>query len=378
MPKKPHSKIAIVIGTKAELIKCMPIMLELQKQKKDYWLIHTGQHPLKESCKEFGVKKPDFVLSKEPKISTKFWSKMNKNSIIWFFLMIFKIKRLLRKINPKYVLYHGDTMSTAAASIASSKLLNPSRKKIWKNVHLEAGLRSGSLFEPFPEEISRQISDRFSDILLAVSSETEKNLQKYKNKKQIINAGNTIIDSALIAYEKAKKSKTRKKSKQKYALINIHRHENLKSKERMEKIVEIISNVKIKAIWPLHDNTAYYLKRYNLMNKIKVKKNENIEITPLTNYPEFIFLLANCTYLITDGGSIQEESLIFKKPCIILRKKTERQEGLETGINFLTKLDVGKTKEIIEKIESNKIKIKKFKNPYGGRGVSKKVLEVLG
>src|SRR3989338_7391506 len=143
MEEKNHSKIAIVIGTKAELVKTFPVMLELQKRKKYYWFIHTGQHPLGKSCEEFGVKKPDFVLSPEPKISTKFWSKINRLSILWFLLMIFKIKSKIREIKPKYVIYHGDTMSTAAASIGSSRMLN-SRKK-WKNVNLEAGLRSGSM-----------------------------------------------------------------------------------------------------------------------------------------------------------------------------------------------------------------------------------------
>ena len=93
---KTHSKIAIIIGTKAELIKCMPIMLELQKQKKEYWFIHTGQHSLKEACEEFGVKRPDFVLSKAPKISTKFWSKINRISLLWFLGMIPKIKKHLK------------------------------------------------------------------------------------------------------------------------------------------------------------------------------------------------------------------------------------------------------------------------------------------
>jgi len=372
MDKSKYPKIAIVIGTKAELIKTFPVMLELQKQKKDYWFIHTGQHPLGNICEEFKIKKPDFILSKEPEISTKFWSKINKNSFSWFLSMIFKIRRLIKRIKPRYVIYHGDTMSTAAAAIASSKLLNP--RKTWKNIHLEAGLRSGSLFEPFPEEISRQISDRFSDILLAVSDLTEKNLDKYKNEKQIIKVGNTIIDSALISYNKAKKMKL-KKPRGKYALINIHRHENLNSRERLEKIAEIIRNIKIKAIWPLHDNTAYFLKKYGLIGEIK--KMTNIKITPLVNYPYFIFLLANCKYLITDGGSIQEESLVFKKPCILLRKKTERQEGLSTGINFLTRLNVERTKNIIKYIENRKIKIKKFKNPYGEKGVSKKIMEVL-
>jgi len=371
MNKSKYSKIAIVIGTKAELIKTFPIMLELQKQKKDYWFIHTGQHPLGKACEEFGIKKPDFILSEEPNRSTKFWSKINRNSFSWFLSMIFKTRRLIRRIKPRYVIYHGDTMSTAAVSIASSKILNPG--KTWKNVHLEAGLRSGSLFEPFPEEISRQISDRFSDILLAVSDLTEKNLIEYRNKKKVIKTGNTIIDSSLIAHKKASKYKRKKLSN--YALINIHRHENINNKQRLKKIISILKSVKIKAIWPIHANTAKSIERFGLVGEVKDMKN--LQLMSLTNYNDFIFFLSNCEYLITDGGSIQEESLVFKKPCILLRKKTERQEGLTTGINFLTRLNVNKTKEVIDKIEKEKIKVKKFKNPYGEAGVSKKIIDLL-
>lgn len=368
---KEHSKIAIVIGTKAELIKCFPVMLELQNQGKDYWFISTGQHPLTKASEEFGVKQPDYILSKESEISTKFWSKINKFSLFWFFQMIFKVKYLLKKIKPKYVVYHGDTMSTATASIGSSNFLN--WKKKWKNVHLEAGLRSGSLIEPFPEEISRRISSKFSNILFAVSDLTRKNLEKEnKNgKKKILQVGNTIIDSSLHIFKRGKKRF--KKEKEKYVLINIHRHEHLNNKKNLSKIVEIISAIKIKAFWPLHDNTKKYLEEYGLMER--VLKLKNIKITPLIKYDKFIFLLANCKYLVVDGGSIQEESLVFKKPCIILRNRTERQEGLLTGINFLT-MDVKEAQKIIKKLEKD-IKIKDFKNPYGEKGVSKKIVEVL-
>lgn len=374
MLKGEKRSIAIVIGTKAELIKCMPVMLELQKRQEDYWFIHTGQHLLGEACIEFGVKKPDFILSPEPKISTKFWSKINRFSMFWSLTMVRKIRRKIVELKPKYVIYHGDTMSTATAAIASSKILNPRKK--WKNVHLETGLRSGSLFEPFPEEISRQICDRFSDILFAVSDLTEKNLRKEKRISEngrIIKIGNTIVDSAEITYERAKK--IYKKENKEYVLINIHRHENLRNKNRMNKIVKIIKEIKINAIWPLHDNTAYYLKRYGLMNEIR--KMKNIKIIPLVNYFNFIFLLANCKYLICDGGSIQEESLVFKKPCIILRKRTERQEGLSTGINFLTKLNISYSKKVMRTIENGKIDIMDFENPYGKKGLSKKIVEIL-
>ena len=365
-----HSGIAVVIGTNAELIKSMPVMLELQK-KNDYWFIHTGQHNLGKSGELFNVKKPDFILSKEPEGGTKFFSIINRISFLWFIMMIFRIRKTLIKINPKYVIYHGDTMSTAAAAIASSKMLNPLKK--WKNVHLEAGLRSGSLFEPFPEEISRKISDRFSDVLLAVSERSRKNLENEKNKGKIILTGNTVVDSAHMTYDKAKK--TNKKIPEEYALINLHRHENLVNKERMKKIIDILKSVKIKAVWPLHENTRHYLEKYGLMEE--VRKMENIEATGLVDYSKFIFLIANCKYIINDGGSIQEESLVFGKPCVILRKRTERQEGLETGINFLTNLDVGYSKKTIQEIESGKISSKKIKNPYGEKGLSKKIAEGL-
>lgn len=365
---KKHSRIAIVIGTKAELIKCLPVMLELQKKGLDYWFIHTGQHPLGDSSESFGVKRPDFILSKEPEISTKFFSKINNSSIVWCFSMLPKIKRTIKKLNPKYVIYHGDTMSTAVASMGSSRAFNPFGKK-WKTVHLEAGLRSGSLMEPFPEEISRRISSIFSDVLFAVSDLTQKNLSKYKNKK-VLKVGNTVLDSSQLTYEKNKKKF--KKEKVPYVLINIHRHEHLKSPKNLAKIIEIINSIKSVGIWPLHDNTKYYLEKYGLFEKIDKNK---IKIVSLKSYEEFIFLLANCKYLIADGGSIQEESLVFKKPCLILRNRTERQEGLTTGLNFMT-MDVKKGKEIVEKLEKG-IKIKSFKNPYGKRGVSKKVVEEL-
>lgn len=358
--------ILFILGTKAELIKCMPVMLELQKRKQEYWFVHTGQHPLEELCEKFGIKRPDFVLSKEPEISTKFWSKVNRNSLIWFLETIFKVKKIINQLKPDYVIYHGDTMSSASASIGSSKLLN--WFKSWKNIHLEAGLRSGSIKEPFPEEISRIICDYFSDILFAVSKRSKDNL---KNSNGIVlNVGNTIVDASLIAYEKSSKVKV----KGNYALVNIHRHENINSKERLTKIVEIIKSINIPILWPIHENTKLFLMKYNLFESLESKKN--LLLVSLTDYFEFINLISNSKFILTDGGSIQEESLVFKKPCIILRERTERQEGLGTGINFLTGLDVQKTKKLIRRLEKG-IKIRGFKNPYGERGVSERILDTL-
>lgn len=363
--------ITFVLGTKAELIKCMPLMKELEKRGIDYYFIHTGQHSIIDLVKDFEVKEPDIVLYKPPKLSSRFMVKTHK-AIFWVIPLIWKIKKVIKKINPTYVLYHGDTLSTAIAAIASSHLLNPGKK--WKNAHLEAGLRSGDIFEPFPEEISRRIADRFSDILFAVSRGSVKNLKKERLKGKIIQVGNTIVDSAFFSLKMAGKKFGKLKEKN-FCLINIHRHENIKSKERLEKIVDIITSVNIPAYWPLHDNTKQQLIKFGLMKKIQEK--ENIQISKLLSYLEFIRLLANCKYLITDGGSIQEESLVFKKPCILLRMKTEREEGLSTGINFLTKLDVEYNKKLIQRLEHEKFKIPKFKNPYGDGKASQKIVNYL-
>ncbi len=365
-------KIAFIIGTRAELIKVFPLMIELKNKKIEYYFIHTGQHNLKDLCKKFGIKNPDIVLTTEPKKSSKFNSNQIK-AIIWNLNLIFKIKKTLNKLNNlKYVIYHGDTMTTATAAIATSKILNPFKK--YQNVHLEAGLRSNNLKEPFPEEISRIIADNYSDILLVPSILAKHNLNKKRNKKVIL-TGNTVLDSANFGINLAKKQKFKPLSNKKFALITIHRHENIKSKKRMKKIITILSSIKIPAFFAMHDNTLNKIKKFGLYSKLI--ENENIKIIQPMDYLSFIYQMSKCSLIICDGGSMQEESLIFKKPCIILRMNTERPEGLNTNFQYLSKLDIQKTKEKIKEYLSNNFKIKPFENPYGKIGVSKKIAEML-
>ncbi|MCK4996963.1 UDP-N-acetylglucosamine 2-epimerase (non-hydrolyzing) [Candidatus Pacearchaeota archaeon] len=371
MKNKNIYKIAIILGTRAELIKTFPVMLELDKQKIPYYFIHTGQHNLKDLCETFGVKKPDISLSKEHLGSSKFNSK-ELRAITWNLGLLFKIKRELSKLpNLKYVIYHGDTMTTFTAALASSKLFNPFKK--YKNIHLEAGLRSWNIREPFPEEISRRVAGRFSDILLAPSKVSGDNLKKLN--KDVYVVGNTVVDSAVRALKIGKKNKTKILSKDKFALITVHRHENLKSKERLSKIVDILSSLTIPSFFAMHDNTEAKLKEFGLYEKLM--KNKNIKIMPSMDYPSFICQMEKCSLIVCDGGSMQEESLIFGTPCVVLRMATERQEGLETNFQFLSKLDVEGTKAKIREYLSKDFKVEKFKNPYGNPGVSKKVVEIL-
>jgi UDP-N-acetylglucosamine 2-epimerase len=372
MGLKEEATVAIVIGTRAELIKTFPVMIELQNRKVPYYFIHTGQHSLGDLCETLSVKRPDVVLTEEPKKSSKFNTRKSK-AMFWALGIILKVRRELKKLKGlKYVIYHGDTITTAAAAVGSSRLLNPFKR--YQNVHLEAGLRSWNNREPFPEEISRRIVGRFSDVLFAPSKGSKENLRKFKRKKVLV-VGNTIVDSAYYGLKLAKKNKIKSLSKGKFAMVTVHRHENLTNKGRMEKIVDILSSIGIPTFFAVHDNTLDKLEEFGLLSKLKGNKNLHL-IKPM-DYISFIYQMAHCSLVICDGGSMQEESLIFGKPCIILRYSTERPEGLNTNFQFLTGLKVDETKEKIKEFLSSKFKIKPYRNPYGEKGLSKKIVERL-
>jgi UDP-N-acetylglucosamine 2-epimerase (non-hydrolysing) len=367
-----ETKIAIIIGTRAELIKTFPLMKELDKRNISYYFIHSGQHNLGNLCDLFNVKRPDFVLTKEPDKSSKFNSSQLK-AILWNYYIIFKIRRLLKTLDDvQYVVYHGDTMTTASASIASSRLFNPFRK--YKSVHLEAGLRSFNNSEPFPEEIARRIAGKFSDILLAVSDQAKQNLEGYK-KKKIYVTGNTVIDSAHFALELAKEKNIKQICDKKFCLVTVHRHENLKSADRMKKIVKILCSVNIPTYFAIHDNTKHKLEEFGLLKKLK--DNKNIHLIEPLDYVNFIFQMSKCSLIICDGGSMQEESLIFGKPCIILRNATERPEGLDTNFQFLSKLNVKKTIKIINELLDDHFKIGEYRNPYGEQGLTERIVDII-
>ena len=370
---KTKYKVAFVIGTRAELIKCFPLMQEFTNANVPYYFISTGQHNLNDFSKQFGVKGPDVVLSPESTKSSKFNSKISK-ALKWGIGIFFKIKKEVKSLpNLAYVIYHGDTMSTGLASVSTSRLFNWFKR--YKNVHLEAGLRSFNNKEPFPEELMRKVASRYSDVLLAVSDVAYDNLKKYHNKRRVVKVGNTVVDSVYRALDMAIKKKVKPLDKGKFAVCTIHRHENLVSKERLEKIVDILCSVSIPIYFAIHDNSREKFKEFGLLDKLEKCKNVHL-IQPM-DYVSFIYQMKKCSLIVCDGGSMQEESLVFGKPCIILRYNTERIDGLKTNFQYLSKLNVEETKKKINEYLNPKFKIDSYKNPYGEKGVSKKIVEVL-
>jgi len=361
---KLKNKIYIVLGTKAQLIKMAPVMIELNKNDTPYWFIFTGQHQetIQELLNIFKLKKPDITL-----YSGKDITKISQ-MFFWSLKILFNTLIHKRQIFPKssgIVLVHGDTFSTLLGALMG-KIGNQ------KICYIEAGLRSFNLFSPFPEELIRRLVSRISDIHFCPGDFATQNSQKYQGVK-INTKQNTLLDSLNLAL-------TNKNIKVKYGIpqtnyciFSIHRFENIFSKKQLSQIVKYIYNYQkvIKVLFILHKPTEERLKECGLYNKLL--RYKNVELRPRYDYFSFIKLLNKSEFLVTDGGSNQEECYYLGKPCLLLRKTTEREEG--TGKNvILSDFDkktiegfVENNKKYIFKIISNsprpsKIIVSYFKN----------------
>ncbi|MBU1202529.1 UDP-N-acetylglucosamine 2-epimerase [Patescibacteria group bacterium] len=331
--------IHIIIGTKAQLIKVAPLMKELQDRGVDYNFIISGQHKetMDDLMENFGVKKPDIVLYSGPDIVKV------SQMIAWGGKIIFKFlknkKEIFKDDKNGIVINHGDTFTTLLGSILA-KLAG------LKNSHLESGLRSFNFFHPFPEEIFRYLTFHLTDYYFCPGAWAMGNLEKYKGKK-IDTIYNTLYDSVKLAIDSDTKQNL-DIPQEKFAIVSLHRFENVFKKNRFLSLIELIEDTadSIKLLFILHPPTKDKLRKFDFYNRLK--NNKNIELRPRYDYFDFIKLMDKAEFIITDGGSNQEESFYLGKPCLILRQKTERQEGL--GQNAVLS---GYNKKTVEDFVSN-------------------------
>lgn len=350
------SLLVIVLGTRPEALKCVPVLTELEKLGIDYTIILTGQHEVKDILRNYRIKEDRIVLLKS-------FNKVGYNistGLIRLPALVTELKQVIRSLGCKHIIFHGDTATSVATALASSK------SKV-EAIHIEAGLRSGSLFEPIPEEFFRRVADRHSDILFAPSMNAMNNLKRDKVKGKIIYSGNTVCD----LLQASVGENPIDVSEHFYAVVTIHRYENIFVLRRMRKIMSILSIPRMPLYWVMHPSTERQLKRFRLFQSCS---NTNIKILPPLTYHSFINLLNRCQYVITDSGSLEEECLILNKPCVLLRRRTERGEGIPLGVTFLTRLDFALSESVIHKLESGNFTCRKYKNPYALLGSPTKII----
>jgi UDP-N-acetylglucosamine 2-epimerase (non-hydrolysing) len=365
--------ISIIFGTRPEIIKLSPVIRELEKKGIEYILIHTGQHKLDDLIIDLRLRQPDITLDLPDSSTGKFKGNMIKGIALascWSFNTIIKIRNVIKQQKPNALLYQGDTLAIACASLASTTLRNGP-----KTGHVEAGLRTYNWKNPFPEEISRRIADKFSDLLFAPTKEALNNLKREKVKGKVFLTGNTIVDAVLQNLSIARRVNL--DLSKNYAVVLVHRMENIHSKETMKNLIKVLESVNEDIIFLAHQSTIQKLKEFKLLDKLKNIKN--LKLFPLISYLKFLKLMVGAKYVITDSGGLQEETCILKKPCIIWRKTTERPEAVKVGTAVITNCNVNTTINLIEDINNRGEfykKVKKAKNPFGDGRAAKRIVKI--
>lgn len=361
-------KILTVLGARPQFIKAGAVNREIRRLKENgeklkEIIVHTGQHYDRNMSdvffEELHLPKPDYYLG----VGGKSHGAMTGE-------MIVKIEEVMLKEKPEVVLVYGDTNSTLAGAISVSKLHIPI-------AHVEAGLRSFNM--KMPEEINRILTDRVSTWLFCPTNTAVENLKKEgfpfklsNNHYQIIsNVGDVMYDVALYYKQFAKKPSSLTTITDNFVLCTVHRAENTDNPEILKNIFEALEEIakERQVILPLHPRTKQKLKSLPL-------SLTNITIIEPVSYLEMVWLLDNCSLVITDSGGLQKEAFFFKKPCITLRDETEWIELVENGGNKL----VGANKEKIIETYRKFTKIQpliNLPNLYGDGKASKKIIEGL-
>ena len=360
-------KIAVIIGTRPEIIKMAPVIDEIEKRNLNYILIHTGQHYDHEMSDQFfldlELKKPDYNIG----VGSGSHGKQTAT-------MIRGIEEVLLAENPDIVLVQGDTNAVLAGAIVASKLHIPVG-------HVEAGLRSYD--KSMPEEINREVADVCSKMYFVPTEESAINLLfDGISPKDIFITGNTVVDACIRNLEIAKKtSKIESKSYfgDNILTLTMHRAENVDNEERLQYIVDALMELKdLNVVFPAHPRTVKNLEMFGLLKKLENADHINL-IKPI-GYLDFLLLLSKSKFVMTDSGGIQEEAVTLDVPCITLRYNTERPETVKAGGNILVGSQKDKIIDTVKELLSNSDlynKMKKAENPYGEGNSSKQILDAI-
>lgn len=331
------------IGTEAELIKVFPVIIECKKSGLKYHIIASGQNDIINSriMEVIDRQCVELELSVE--------SSIKKNAVgllQWWLKTILSSKhRIIERFkdvdfSKAYMIVHGDTVSTFMGALIG--------KNLGMTVcHIEAGLRSHHLFNPFPEEIDRLLTSKIARIHFAPGEAAFINLKKSKGK--VVNTEqNTLIDSLYFSYQVPLSEDIKSIVGSEYFVFVMHRQENLTNKNLVKASLAEMQKAAqtTKCVLILHQITKNVFISMGVYDDLA--SNKNIIMVPRVNYFDFMKLLRNSNFVITDGGSNQEELYYMGKPCLIMRKTTERKEGL--GLN--AKLYGGDISEIKRFIDS--------------------------
>ncbi|KXB09562.1 UDP-N-acetylglucosamine 2-epimerase [candidate division MSBL1 archaeon SCGC-AAA385M11] len=362
-------KILVIIGTRPEGIKLAPVILALKANKRVKTIAcATGQHKeiLDQVFEIFNIK-PDINLSIMQAEQTL--AQLTAQ-------VVTKVDAVLKELLPDLVLIQGDTTTVMASAMAC----------FYNNIpvgHVEAGLRSGNLWSPFPEEMNRSVAGILASLHFAPTERARQALLRANvDQEKIFLTGNTVIDALqYITAAKRPAGAERildKLEGKRFILVTAHRRENFG--QRFEEICtglkEIVQrNPDVAIVYPVHLNP-------NVQEPVSriLKGIERVLLIDPVEYNVLAHLLSSCTLVLTDSGGIQEEAPSLGKPVLVMRTETERPEGIEAGTARL----VGPCKEAIlretEKILHNEdeyLIMARAVNPYGDGQAAQRIVKAI-
>lgn len=372
-------KILFIFGTRPEAIKLAPLIHELKVNENEFLVkvCVTAQHrEMLDQALEFFKIGPDYDLN---------IMRGNQSLFDVTAVELRKLEKVLKQEKPDIVLVQGDTTTTFTASLAAYYL----RIIIG---HIEAGLRTKDKFSPFPEEINRRLTGYLADLHFAPTDNARENLLREGiEKERIFVTGNTVIDALLMTIEKQKDRTVQKDFEykffksygiqfngQKIIPVTSHRRESFGKDlesicQGLKKIAQ--NNPDVLMIYPLHLNPNIQRLAKKILGGVS-----NIHLIEPLDYFSFVWLMSKSHLILTDSGGIQEEAPSLGKPVLVMRKDTERPEGIEAGTAKLIGTDS-------DKIFSETMKLLKDKksyhaaaktvNPYGDGKASKRIRDIL-
>ena len=365
-------KILVVIGTRPEAIKMAPLISTLRKTNAistEVCLTAQQREMVDQTLAVFGI-----VADYDLNLMTKNQSLSSVTS-----KAIAKMETTIRCSKPDLVLVQGDTTTAFCGALAAFY----SGVKVG---HIEAGLRTGNRYSPYPEEVNRAMIGRIADYHFAPTRCSAQNLvDEGIDRKDVVVSGNTVVDSLLQMREINRATRYNPASLQVYTfserktiLVTGHRRENMG--RPVEEICTAIKHLAlsrndIQFVYPVHLNPNIQAPVNSILSTV-----ENVHLIPPLNYRDFVWLLDKANLVLTDSGGIQEEAPSFGIPVLVMRDTTERPEGIESGNAMLVGHD--KTmitiavNELLDNNDTYKGMAEKA-NPYGDGNAAERIVNYL-
>jgi UDP-N-acetylglucosamine 2-epimerase (non-hydrolysing) len=354
-------KIAIVLGTRPEIIKMSPVIRECRRRDLDFLMIHTEQHHKYEMDRVFfedlELPEPQFRLG----IGQGAHGAQTGR-------LLTGIEEVLLAQKPDAVLVQGDTNTVLAGALAAAKLHLTVG-------HVEAGLRSYD--RRMPEELNRILADHAADLLFAPTGQARDILlAEGIDSGKVHVTGNTIVDAVhqnlAIARSRSEPLSEHGLKSGSYIVVTAHRPENVDHAERLELLLKAVALVRreteLEVIYPLHPRTESKLRQFGL----QVPKELRI-LKPL-GFLDFLQLEAQAALILTDSGGMQEEACILQVPCVTLRENTERPETVEAGANVVAGIQPGQVLRSVRKMLGTD---GSWSNPFGDGHSGERIIDIV-